>query len=173
MNDFIKLLIIISAVIILLTFIIISVVSTKKKMKREQIKIDDALDSFNTYLDKKKKHLLKSKDIIGTNEYKEEFKELDLDNIDNLSLYYKLNDLEEKFYDSLNNDKVKKEKEAINLKKKIRNVNSNIIASIKFYNDSLDKYYKIKKRFPSNIVKIFCGFKKYEKIELKRTNNEN
>ena len=167
-----ELYIIVGIIVLLLLFIIISVSSTKRKMRREIIKINDAIESIDLYLGKKKDALYRSKNIIKDDDYKNNFKD-ELNYDDNTELNDILNDLENKFYEIIDEDEeLTKNKKLLNLKIEIRNIDNNLLGSIKFYNDSLEKYYKIKTTFPTNIVKVFCGFKKYNKFETKRTNTD-
>ena len=164
-----KIIAIIVASILIIVYLIYAIITSKRRMKKEIIKIDDALNSIDLYLDKKKKYILKTKEAIDLEDYKDNFNDINYDT-DFIELFNTLDELEDKFNEVLEKDAYTDNKDLLSIKKKIRNINCNLIASIKFYNDSIEKYYNLKRTWPTRLVKLFCGFKKFETIEIKETN---
>lgn len=162
-----KILIVVGIITLILILIVFSIIFSKKKMKREVLKIDEANNNIDLYLENKKKLLNEIIKLLD-NEELSSFNEISFDGIDNI----RMNELLEDYYNKLkivleDEEDITKDKELYKLLSDINDNNCNLYGSIKFYNDSINKYLLIKKRFPTKIVKIFCGFKKYDSYNIK------
>ena len=161
-----KILIIVGAAFFVLILIVFSIILSKKRMKREVLKIDEANNNINLYLEKKRKLL---NDVIKVldNEELSSFKDISFDVIDKIRMNEVLEDYYDKLKILLEDDDINKDKDLDKLLSDINDNNCNLYGSIKFYNDSINKYSLLKNKFPTKVVKLFCGFKKFDSYSIK------
>ena len=75
----------------------------------------------------------------------------------------KLSELSSSIYETLDeNEKLVKIDKLINILEEFNDNEENLIASIKFYNDTVVDFNKLILSFPSNIIRLFFGYKKKE-----------
>lgn len=167
-----KILIIVGVIAIILFFVILSIIISKKRMDRVNIKIEDGKININNYLEIKSKLLGQSKKIINDDNYFDDYDEAKFSELDSFKLNKTLEEYYSKFIDKLyEDDELIKDKEIINLNNEIKSNDSELKASIKFYNNSVKDYNGIKTKFPTNFVKLFCGFKNFQLYPEKKTNS--
>lgn len=167
-----KILIIVSVIAIILFFVILSIIISKKRMGRVNIKIEDGKININNYLEIKSKLLGQSKKIINDDNYFDDYDEAKFSELDSFKLNKTLEEYYSKFIDKLyEDDELIKDKEIINLNNEIKSNDSELKASIKFYNNSVKDYNEMKTKFPTNFVKLFCGFKNFQLYPEKKTNS--
>lgn len=154
-------------ILVLIVIYFVKVHITKIRSKIILDKIDEALDDISIYLNDKKELILKTKDLVN-DDYKENFDEIDFDNFDDRGLDKILNEINSKFQDELIDDeKLLKNSEVKKLNEDIRDNDSSLEASKKYYNDSVKKYNDL--RDSSHITKLFCHFKDFDLWEVKET----
>lgn len=154
-------------ILVLIVIYFVKVHITKIRSKIILDKIDEALDDISIYLNDKKELILKTKDLVN-DDYKENFDEIDFDNFDDRGLDKILNEINSKFQDELIDDeKLLKNSEVKKLNEDIRDNDSSLEASKKYYNDSVKKYNDL--RDSSHITKQFCHFKDFDLWEVKET----
>lgn len=162
-------LVIIFIIVILLILYVIKVHITKKKIRTALQTIDSAKDNIGLYLSDKKDLILKTRDLLD-DEYKESFDSVNFDNYEGEELISLLDDFNKKFDEELiNNDNYLKDDNIYKINGEIRDNNSCINASLKFYNDSVNNYYELKKKCHG--IRLFCRFKKFNLYEIKETSS--
>ncbi len=168
-------------------FILLIIVIYYNKFQFAIIKIDEAENNADIFLNKKYDLLkrccpiirkaLKKKNIL------EEFDKLEIAEMN----HFEQNDALDKAYIDLfqvidENEKLTKSKPLTEVLKEINNNEEDLIASIKFYNDTVVDYNKLIMSFPSNIIRLIFRYKQkefylHEKHEifeiLKDENKEN
>ena len=152
----------------ILLFVIFIVVSRKKVSKAHK-KILFALSNIENRLDDKEKIIIKTKDLVKDEKYLKNFQDEDFERDNIHELYEFLDEFMNKF-----NALIIDDEELLN-DKKIVKINEVMVdneikldAAINYYNDLIDSYLELKSTFPINIVKIFSGFQKYKKIDIKK-----
>lgn len=132
-------------------------------MNREVLKIEEADNNIDLYLQQKKQLLDKTRNYFKEKEEFASFDDISFNEIDHI----RTNEVLEEYNDKLEeliefDEELVKNKEFQNLLKEIVDNNCNLYGSIKFYNDSVENYYDLRKKFPTKLVKVFCGFKRYD-----------
>lgn len=137
-------------------------------MSREVLKIEEADNNIDLYLQQKKQLLDKTRNYFKEKEEFSSFEDISFDEIDHIRTNEVLEEYNQKLEELIEFDEeLIKSEDFQNLLKEIVDNNCNLYGSIKFYNDSVDKYYDLRKKFPTNLVKLFCGFKKYDLYIIK------
>lgn len=159
--------------ILFITIIVCSVKSSKRKALLAFIKVEDGQKSINNFLKNKKKLLKDSKKLINDDEYLSDFSNIKFSELDDFRVNEILNEYYLKFKDKLYEDEdIAKEEKIVKLIDKLREVDYNLKASIKFYDHGVEEYHNVFNHFPAKVVKLFCGFKKLESFDEKKTNTE-
>jgi len=166
-----KILIIIGIVVFIMILILTFIIISKRKMKREILKIEEADNNIDLYLEKSKELLEQISKFLKD----EELELFSKDSFDNLN-HIKKWELLKRYYGKV--------KELLELEEEINDDNKfndllnevvdndcNLNGSIKFYNDSVSKYQSLKKKVPARFVKVLCGFKKFETYNIKTSKN--
>ena len=129
------------------------------------IKIEEAKNTLDLHLQKKQELFEKVRPIVskelnndGVLDYLENL--LDLNQVE-------INDLYTRAYNELfkildDNDELLKNEELSVIIDDINNNEIDLLAAIKFYNDSAVTYNKLVSSFPSKIIAFFRRYKKYE-----------
>ncbi len=157
-------------ILIAIIFIVLIIVSNNK-FQLSIIKIEEAENNVDIFLQTKKDLLERTSPIIIKSLKVEDFLP-ELSTISNDFNNFELFDLLKKSYNKLfetldENDKLSKNKKLIELIDKINNNEINLMAAIKFYNDSVVSFNSLVVTFPGSIVAFF---KKYQKKDF--YNNE-
>lgn len=165
----IEILIIGAVIVLILLLVLYSVIISRKKLKRSLIKIDIADEDIDVYLDKKYELFHKSKNFIEDKEYLNDFNENNFNELD----HFEKNDLLDEYNNILQDkiyedDDLLKNKDLSLLVDEVRSNNNNLNASIKYYNNSVEEYLKISKTFPTKLVRLFCGIKKYNLYKIQK-----
>ena len=151
--------------IVILCIILIWFVATYNKLHEYTIRINEAETNIDSTLRKRFDLLSKSIGIIKANTEKTEV----LESIANIRSKKITNfELDRKIYEAINEITSIKE-ECKNLKKiesfmkvelDINETEAEMVASRKYYNDTITDYNKMVKTFPSNIVALISRYKK-------------
>lgn len=163
-----EVLIIIGFCILILVFLIFSVIISKKRMSREVLKIEEADNNIDLYLEKKKQLLDKAKSYFKEKEEFSSYEEISFDEIDHIRTNEVLDEYNQKLEELIDFDEeLMKNAEFQILLRELTDNNCNLYGSIKFYNDSVEKYFALKKKFPTRLFKVFCGFRNYDSYVIK------
>ncbi len=160
-----KIIVIVCIALIVLIIIGIFCRVYKNKFRFVNIKMEEALNAIDLHLQKKKELFEKVRPIIA--------KELDandvLDYLESpLDLsQIEVNDLYARAYNDLfkiidDNDKLLKNEELSTIIDDINNNETDLVAAVKFYNDSAVTYNELVTSFPSKIIAFFKRYKRCE-----------
>ncbi len=167
-----EVLIIIGVCTLILIFLIFSIIVSKKRMSREVLKIEEADNNIDLYLEKKKQLLDKAKSYFKEQEEFSSYEGISFDEIDHIRTNEVLEEYNQKLEELIEFDEeLMMRKEFQDIFKELIDNNCNLYGSIKFYNDSVEKYLSLKKKFPTKLVNLFCGFKKYDLYVIKTGKN--
>lgn len=169
-------------VVIVLCFIIVIIVccyfNIKNKIELFNLynkKIDESIKSIDLFLEKKEVYLERAINIIK-NSNKKKYAKKDImesliknknKKLDRASIYNELEVNLKELYELIEDDQklsgVKKLDEVVY---DIKNNESDLIASIKFYNSSIDELKKIRSSLLTNFIYKKMDFSNYQHIEL-------
>ena len=156
---------IILGILILVAIIIIIGIIYFNRFQFTIIKIDEAENNIDMLLQKKLDLMKKCQPIVKKNLKDVEFMD-DIENIiANKMDHFSLHDYLKRNYNELfkildDNEKLYKKKNLISVIEDINENELELVAAIKFYNDNVVIYNQLIMTFPSNILKIFLGYKK-------------
>lgn len=153
------------------------------KFKFSIIKIEEAENNIDLFLQKKLDLLKRSRQVVIKELKSEDFLEqLDSETISDLN-HFELNDFLKKTYNEFfqtldDNEKLFKSESLVHI---IDDLNSNeidLVAAIKFYNDTVVMFNQLIVSFPSSIIRLFFGYRKkefysHEKREIYKILKEN
>ena len=156
---------IILIILTVICFLALIFVVIKNKFNFAIIKIEEAEDNLSIYLDKEKDLLERTIPIIKKElKYDEYLPELETYDKEKMNLF-QLNKVLSHCYNELmatidDNEKLLKSDTINKILVDLEANEENRIGTIKFYNDSVVKYNKLARSFPSNIVGLLCRYKK-------------
>lgn len=150
--------------VLVIGIFVISVLSCNNKYKLYNIKIDQVENNIDLLLQKKLDILNRISPIVNkqlkTKDFFEELKELNIKDYSHFEIYDNLrNSYNELFVKLEDNEKLLKNKSLNKLIDELNDIEDDLIASIKYYNDNVVSYNELIKKFPSNITKILFGYK--------------
>lgn len=137
------------------------------KFRISIVKMEEAENNIDLFLQRKLDLLKRARQVIIKELKLEEFlDQLDSSIIPDLS-HFELNDLLKKSYNELfqtldENEKLFKSESLVHI---IDDLNANeidLVAAIKFYNDTVVTFNQLVVSFPSNIIRLFFGYRKKE-----------
>lgn len=155
---------IILGIIVLVTSILLIIVIYKEKFELYSIKIDEAENNVDMLLQKKIDLLNKTIPIMNKSlknaDFLSEVKGIKVKNFSHFELF----DLLRKFYNELfntleENEKILKNKKLAAILDELNSNEEELLAAIKFYNDSVVYYNELINKFPSNIIRLLFGYK--------------
>ena len=158
-------LIIIGVILLIIILITISIISCRSNLNISNIKITEAEKNIDSILNKKIKNLNKIKPIILEEIDEKNF----LEDIEEFSIsengLFDSNALLADYYSELTtiideNEKLLNKEEIEKILEKLKDENVELKATIKYYNDSVNKFNKKIEKFPNNIYRIILGYKK-------------
>jgi LemA protein len=153
--------------IVLVALILIVIANYHNKFIFAVVKIDEAENNIDIYLQKKLDLLNRARPIIKKELKLEEFLE-DLENIGTQDInHFEKNEKLKKAYDELfklldENEKLYKSESLMAVIDEINDNEEDLVAAVKFYNDTVVVYNKLVKSFPSNIIRLFYHYKEKE-----------
>lgn len=158
---------IILGIIVFIASILLIILICKNKFNLYKVKIDEAENNVDILLQKKVDLLNKIAPIINKALKSDDFlSELKIINIKDYSHFELYDNLRGNYNDLFNvlddNEKLYKRKDLNNILEELNNNEENLIAAIKFYNNSVVSYNELIDKFPSNIIRLIFGYKKYE-----------
>lgn len=168
MNIFFILAFVLLIFFILLFFIFMS----KNKIKKISIKITEADNNIDLYLEKKEKLLKRSKELVKKDNYLADFSEFAAQELNHIEKHDMLKEYYQQFIEQFEEIEEKEEPQLRGLFQELKDNDSNLYGSIKFYNKSVQDYYHLAQTFPTKMVRLFCGFQKFELYEIEKTNKK-
>ena len=156
---------IILGVIVLIALVFLIVIIYYNKFQFTIIKMDEAENNIDILLQKKLDLLKKCQPIIKKSVKDIEFMDDIEEFINNKPNHFKLHNYLKTNYNLLfkildDNDKLYKKKNLLSIVEDINENELDLVAAIKFYNDNVVIFNQLVMTFPSNIIKIFLGYKK-------------
>ena len=154
-------------IILLIMIITIIIKSCNSKIKFLIIKLEEAEKNIESFLKEKYEKLIKIKPMIENEINEKNFlnklEDLNIKNESYLESNKKLADYYIELIKTIDeNDKLLNNEDIEKLIEEIEDNELNLFASIKYYNDTADKFNKQLSSFPSNIIKLFFGYRKKE-----------
>lgn len=153
--------------VVLIALIAIVFILYHNKFRISIVKIEEAENNIDLFLQRKLDLLKRAKQVIIKELKLEDFLEqLDSDRITDLN-HFELNDLLKKCYNELfkildDNEKLFKSESLTHIIEDLNNNEIDLVAAIKFYNDTVVTFNQLIVSFPSNIIRLFFGYKKKE-----------
>lgn len=153
--------------IVLIALLGIIIIIYHNKFKISIVKIEEAENNIDLFLQKKLESLKRASKIIKKELKMDEF----LDEIDNEMVAelnnFELNELLTRTYNEFfktldDNEKLFKSESLIHIIEELNNNEIDLVASIKFYNDTVVTFNQLIVSFPSNIFRLFFGYRKKE-----------
>lgn len=158
---------IIIGIVVFISIIIILFMVIYNKFQFAIIKIDEAENNTDIFLEKKKELIDRIKPI-----FIEELKnDKILDNLENTDLksinHFESNKLLKTYYFEVlkiidENDQLINNENIMNIMNELDDNEESLIGSIKFYNDNVVLFNKLIVSFPSNIIRLFFRYRKKE-----------
>lgn len=152
--------------ITLIAFILLIITIYYNKFQFCIIKIEEAENNTDIYLNEKNELIKRAISIIRDELKKKSFlEEIDEDNslLNHFELHSKLSKLNNLLFKTLDdNEKLLKRETLIKILDELNDNEEDLIASIKFYNDTVVDFNKLIVSFPSNIIKSIFRYKKKE-----------
>ena len=137
------------------------------KFQISVIKIEEAENNIDLFLLKKLDLLKRAQPIIKKELKLDSFLEqLEDNDIQDLN-HFELNDLLKTRFNELfqildENEKLFKSESLVRIIEEINDNEINLVAAVKFYNDTVVTFNQLIVSFPSNIIRLFFGYKKKE-----------
>ena len=150
-----------------IAFILLIIVIYYNKFQFAIIKIDEAENNTDIFLNKKN-DLIKRCCPIIRNELKKKKVLENIDKIDGEELnHFEFNEALDKAYIDLfkiidDNEKLLKSENLTNILNELNDNEEDLMASIQFYNDTVVEFNRLIVSFPSNIIRLFFGYKRKE-----------
>lgn len=151
--------------ITILAFILLIFAIYYNKFQFAIIKINEAEENADLYLNKKFDLLKRCSPIIR----KELKKKKILEGVEQISIeelnHFELNDALNKSYNDLfkvidDYEKLLKSESLIGILNELNDNEEDLMASIKFYNDTVVEFNRLISSFPSNIIRLFFRYKR-------------
>lgn len=156
---------IILGIIVFIALILLIIVIFHNKFQFAIIKIDEAENNIDILLEKKFDLLKRCRPIIKKELKLKNFLD-DLEEINtNQISHFEFHDVLRNYYNELfklldDNEKLYKNKSLVEILDKINDNEIDLVAAIKFYNDNVTLFNQLIMSFPSNIIRLFFGYKK-------------
>lgn len=153
--------------IVVISLIGIIFILYHNKFRISIVKMEEAENNIDLFLQKKLDLLKRSRQVIIKELKLEAFLEqLDSEIINDLN-HFELNDLLKKSYNELfqtldDNEKLFKSEALVHIIDDLNDNEIDLVASIKFYNDTVVTFNQLIVSFPSNIIRLFFGYRKKE-----------
>ena len=147
------------ACVVVFALIGIAIILFHNKFQISIVKMEEAENNIDLFK--------RAKQVIAKELKLEEFLEpLDSETITDLN-HFELNDLLKKCYNELfqtldDNEKLFKSESLVHIIDDLNTNEIDLVAAIKFYNDTVVTFNQLIVSFPSNIIRLFFGYRKKE-----------
>lgn len=149
-----------------ISFILLIIVIYYNKFQFSIIKIDEAEENAEIFLNKKYELIKRIVPIIRKElKDKELVSEIDDDfeSLNHFEFNDRLSKIDDKIFKILDdNEKLLKSEKIINIINEFNDNEEDLVASIKFYNDTVVDFNKLIVSFPSNIIRLIFRYKRKE-----------
>ena len=149
-----------------ISFILLIIVIYYNKFQFSIIKIDEAEENAEMFLNKKYELIKRIVPIIRKElKDKELVSEIDDDfeSLNHFEFNDRLSKIDDKIFKILDdNEKLLKSEKIINIINEFNDNEEDLVASIKFYNDTVVDFNKLIVSFPSNIIRLIFRYKRKE-----------
>lgn len=155
------------ACVVVFALIGIAIILFHNKFQISIVKMEEAENNIDLFLQRKLDLLKRAKQVIAKELKLEEFLEpLDSETIMDLN-HFELNDLLKKCYNELfqtldDNEKLFKSESLVHIIDDLNTNEIDLVAAIKFYNDTVVTFNQLIVSFPSNVIRLFFGYRKKE-----------
>lgn len=150
--------------ITLIALLLLIIIVNYNKFQFAIIKIEEAESNADVFLKKKYDLIKRIVPIIGKKIKNKDFlSEVNesIVNLNHFELNDRLNSFDKEIYKVLDeNENLLKNEKIAEVLDEINDNDEDLVASIRFYNDSVSTYNKYIMSFPSNIIRLFFGYKK-------------
>ena len=145
--------------IVLVALIAIVFILYHNKFRISIVKMEEAENNIDLFLQRKL-------DLLKRAKQEDFLEQLDSDRINDLN-HFELNDLLKKSYNELfkildDNEKLFKSESLTHIIEDLNTNEIDLVAAIKFYNDTVVTFNQLIVTFPSNIIRLFFGYRKKE-----------
>lgn len=153
--------------IVLVSLLGIIIIIYHNKFRISVVKMEEAENNIDLFLQKKLDLLKRGKQIVIKELKLESFlDQLDSETVSELN-HFELNDLLKRSYNDFfqlldENEKLFKSESLSHIINDINDNEIDLVAAIKFYNDSVVVFNQLIVSFPSNIIRLFFGYRKKE-----------
>lgn len=153
--------------IVLVSLLGIVIIVYHNKFRISVVKMEEAENNIDLFLQKKLDLLKRGKQIVIKELKLEGFlDQLDSETVSELN-HFELNDLLKRSYNDFfqlldENEKLFKSESLSHIINDINDNEIDLVAAIKFYNDSVVVFNQLIVSFPSNIIRLFFGYRKKE-----------
>lgn len=153
--------------IVLVSLLGIVIIVYHNKFRISVVKMEEAENNIDLFLQKKLDLLKRGKQIVIKELKLESFlDQLDSETVSELN-HFELNDLLKRSYNDFfqlldENEKLFKSESLSHIINDINDNEIDLVAAIKFYNDSVVVFNQLIVSFPSNIIRLFFGYRKKE-----------
>lgn len=153
--------------IVVITLIGIIFILYHNKFRISIVKMEEAENNIDLFLQRKLDLLKRARQVIIKELKLEEF----LDQLDSTIIpdlnHFELNNLLKKSYNELfqildDNEKLFKSESLVHIIDDLNTNEIDLVAAIKFYNDTVVTFNQLIVSFPSNIIRLFFGYRKKE-----------
>lgn len=153
--------------IVVLALLLLVIVIYHNKFRISIVKIEEAENNIDLHLQKKYDLLKRARPVVEKELKLEDFLVQLEDNYVHDLNDFELNDTLKSAYDELfktldDNEKLFKSEALMNILDDLNTNEIDLTAAIKFYNDTVVTFNKLIVSFPSNIIRLFFGYKKKE-----------
>ncbi len=153
--------------IVLVALLGIIIVLYHNKFRISVVKMEEAENNIDLFLQKKLELLKRARKVIAKELKMEDFlEELDSDTVLELN-HFELNELLKRSYNEFfktldDNEKLFKSEALTQIIEELNSNEIDLVAAVKFYNDTVVTFNQLIVSFPSNIIRLFFGYRKKE-----------
>lgn len=153
--------------ITVIAFVLLVIAIYYNKFQFNIIKIDEAEENIEIYLNRKLELIKRCIPIIEKElkmkDFLNEVEELNKDMLNHFEFNDNLGDISKRLFKTIDdNDKLYKSESLSSILNEYNDNEIELIGTIKFYNDAVVDYNHLILSFPSNIIRLLFGYKKKE-----------
>lgn len=150
-----------------IAFLLLIIAIYYNKFQFAIVKIEEAEENADLLLRKKKELIGRCvpiiKDELKIKKFLPEVEEINEDEMNHFEVNDKLTECYHKLFQKIDdNDKLYKSESLVSILEELNDNEVELTASVKFYNDTVVDFNKLILSFPSNIIRLFFGYKRKE-----------
>ena len=153
--------------IVIVAILILIIILYHNKFRISIIKMEEAETNIDLFLQEKLVLLKRAKQVVSKELQMDDFLEqLDSEMVLDLN-HFELNDLLKKCYNEFfqvldDNEKLFTSEALAHIIEELNSNEIDLVAAVKFYNDTVVIFNQLIVSFPSNIIRLFFGYRKKE-----------